>query len=233
MRCRYRVLFLGALTPAAGLVCLLGGPRRPSLAAARARSRPLLALLTGSLVVLAALATTAALPWLVTPPGPDRTMPRPRAPAAGAAGPLTLPLWTAQLTVIALAGVMLAQRGGSAARIERRVTRAAAVAIVAAVSTAGFLLLDHAAALITDTRPPSRALAVSIAAAVPVALAFLPLYTATLAALDRAPVRNPAHPVQRARRVSPPRPALIRSTPPTWTDSSRMSPPVWAPPAAA
>ena len=68
------VLFLGALTPTAGLVCLLGGPRRPSLAAARARSRPLLALLTGSLVVLAALTTTAALPWLVTPPGPHRTI---------------------------------------------------------------------------------------------------------------------------------------------------------------
>ena len=80
---------------------------------------------------------------------------------------------------------MLAQSRGSAARIERRVTRAAAVAIVAAVGTAGFLLLDQAAALITDTRPPSRALALSVAAAVPVALAFLPLYTATIAALDR------------------------------------------------
>jgi signal transduction histidine kinase len=180
------VLFLGALTPASGLVCLLGGPRRPSLAAARTRSRPLLALLTGSLVVLAALTTTAALPWLWTLPGPHRTIvDTAGAEAAGGAGPLTLPLWTAQLTVIALAGVMLAQSRGSAARIERRVTRAAAVAIVAAVSTAGFLLLDQAAALITDTRAPGRALALSIAAAVPVALAFLALYTATVAALDR------------------------------------------------
>jgi signal transduction histidine kinase len=178
------VLFLGALTPAAALVCLLGGPPSPSMAAARARSRPLLALLIGSLVVLAALTTTAALRWLVTPPGPHRTTVT-IAEAAGAAGPLTLPLWTAQLTVIALAGVMLTRSRGSAARIERRVARAAAVSVVAAVGTAGFLLLDQAAALITDTRPPSRALALSIATAVPIALAFLPLYTATIAALDR------------------------------------------------